>query len=46
MRIVWYKRAYERFLQVSAWYAENMGQQAALKFERDTLFVVALRATG
>ena len=36
MRIVWYKRAYERFLQVSAWYAENMGQQAALKFERDT----------
>lgn len=23
MRIVWNKRAYERFLQVSAWYAGN-----------------------
>lgn len=37
MRIVWYKRAYERFLQVSVWYAENMGRQAAFKFEKDTL---------
>ena len=42
MRIVWYKRAYERFLQVSAWYAENLGQRAALKFERDTLATVEL----
>ena len=42
MRIVWYKRAYERFLQMSAWYIENMGQQAALKFERDTLATVEL----
>lgn len=42
MRIVWNKRAYERFLQVSAWYAGNMGQQAALKFERDTLATVEL----
>ena len=32
MGIVWNKRAYERFFQVSAWYAENMGQLAALKF--------------
>ena len=32
MRIVWNKRAYERCFQVSAWYAENMGQRAALKF--------------
>ena len=42
MRIVWNKRAYERFLQISAWYAGNMGQQAALKFERDTLATVEL----
>ena len=42
MRIVWNKRAYERFLQVSAWYAENMGQRAALKFERDTLATIEL----
>lgn len=42
MRIVWYKRAYERFLLVSAWYAENMGRQAAFKFEKDTLAVVEL----
>ena len=43
MRIVWYKRAYERFLQVSAWYAKNMGRQAAFKFEKDTLAVVEIR---
>lgn len=42
MRIVWNKKAYERFLQVSAWYVENMGQQAAEKFERDTLATVEL----
>lgn len=42
MRIVWYKRAYERFLQVSVWYAENMGQQAASKFEKDILALVEL----
>ena len=43
MRIVWYKRAYGRFLQVSVWYAENMGLQAALKFERDTLYENSLK---
>lgn len=39
-RVIWNKRAQERFEQIASWYTLNMGPQSAKEFAKDVYDVL------
>ena len=43
-RVIWNKRAQERFEQIASWYTLNMGPQSAKEFAKDVYPKSVIRA--